>query len=148
MSLAAWVTQAQTLKQCFKLLFSSFHLCFWECAWSGILNTQSCKDVRMSVDAGGGKLKSFQVAKGHQKSKQTSTLKIFFFNFRKCRDDSLVKKVWGQGRDGTYVQERPHVQLSTSHTHIKYSYMRCFEIDYSECCGYRIPDAVRLTCLW
>ena len=39
MSLATWVTQAQTLKKCFKLLISSFHLCFWECAWSGILNT-------------------------------------------------------------------------------------------------------------
>ena len=23
--------------------------------------------------------------------------KKFFFNFKKCRDDSLVKKVWGQG---------------------------------------------------
>ena len=31
----------------------------------------------MSVGAGGGKLKSFQVAKGHQKSKQISTLKKF-----------------------------------------------------------------------
>ena len=31
----------------------------------------------MSVDAGGGKLKSFQVAKGDQKSKQTSTLKFY-----------------------------------------------------------------------
>ena len=64
---------------------------------SEILNTQNCKDVRMSVDAGGGKLKSFQVTKGHQKSKQTSTLKKLKKNFRKCRDDSLVKKVWGQG---------------------------------------------------
>ena len=35
----------------------------------------------MSVDAGGGKLK-FQVAKGHQKSKQTSKKKKIFFNFQ------------------------------------------------------------------
>ena len=32
------------------------------------LYTQNCEDVRMCVDAGGGKS-----AKGHQKSKQTST---------------------------------------------------------------------------
>ena len=29
MSLAAWVTQAQILRKCFKLLLSSFPLCFW-----------------------------------------------------------------------------------------------------------------------
>ena len=33
---------------------------------------------------------------GHQKSKQTSTLKKK--KLRKCRDE-LVKKVWGQGRN-------------------------------------------------
>ena len=36
MFIAAWVTQAQSLRQCFKLLLSGFLLCFWECAWSGI----------------------------------------------------------------------------------------------------------------
>ena len=29
---------------CFKLLLSSFHICFWECAWNGIPNTQNHKD--------------------------------------------------------------------------------------------------------
>ena len=59
----------------------------------GILNTHNCKDVRVSVDAGGGKLKSFQVAKGHQRNKH-----IKFF-FRGYRDDSATgeKIVWGQG---------------------------------------------------
>ena len=53
----------------------------------------------MSVDAGGGELK-FQVAKGHQRSKQTSIFNKFLKIFRKS------------------VQERPHILLSTSHTHI------------------------------
>ena len=44
----------------------------------------------------------------------TSTL---FFYLRKCRDDSLVKK-YGDKVGMGHVQERPHVQLSTSHTHI------------------------------
>ena len=41
-----------------------------------------------------------------------------FFNLRKRRDDSLVKKsMWTRVRM-EHVQERSHVQLSTSHTHI------------------------------
>ena len=41
---------------------------------SGRLNTQNCKDVRLSVDAGGGKL---TISSGQRplKSKQTSTVK-------------------------------------------------------------------------
>ena len=36
-----------------------------------------------------------------------------FFHLRKCRDDSLVKKIWGQGR-----KKRPRIQLSISETYI------------------------------
>ena len=41
------------------------------------LNIQNCQDVRMSVDAGGGKLKSFQVAKGHQKVNKQARSNFF-----------------------------------------------------------------------
>ena len=50
-SLAAWVTQAQTMRQCFKLLLFGFSLCFWECARSEIITQKNCKSVRMSVVA-------------------------------------------------------------------------------------------------
>ena len=43
-------------------------------------------------------------------------------------------KKYGDKAQMEHVQEWPHVKLSASHTHI-------------ECCGYRIPGAVRLTCL-
>ena len=59
---------AQTLRKCFNCCFPAF------LSASGsvpeveyYISTQNCKDVRMSVGADGGKLKSFQVAKGHQK---------------------------------------------------------------------------------
>ena len=133
MSLAAWVTQVQTPKQCFKLLLSSFALCFCrECAWRGILNTQNCKDVRMSVDACGSKLKSFQVAKAHQK-KTNKHIKKFWKNLKEYRDDSLVKNVyvWGQGRDGTCSRTTSCLIVHKSHhTYVcKYPYMWGFEID-------------------
>ena len=50
---------------------------------------------------------------------------IIFLNFEKCRDDSLVKKSMGTRARMEHVQERPHVQLSTSHTRHKYPYMWC-----------------------
>ena len=54
-------------------------------------------------------------------------------------------KKYGDKVGMEHVQEQPHVQLSTSHTHINIP--TCGVLRYtSECCGYRIPDAVRLTC--
>ena len=50
-----------------------------------------------------------------------------------------MKKVWDKGR----VQEQPHVQLSTSHTHINIPTCTCGVMKWTgECCGYSgIPDA-------
>ena len=68
----------------------------------------------MSVDAGGGKLKHFKWPKAVKKvNKQTLT----FNKKRKCRDE-LVKKSMGTRVGMEHVQEQPHVQLSTNHTHI------------------------------
>ena len=50
----------------------------------------------------------------------TSTLK----NFRKCRDDSLVKKVWGQGLGWNMFKNDLMPTLHKSHTP-KYPYMWC-----------------------
>ena len=69
-----------------------------------------------------------QVAKGHQKSKQTSKFKKFCLNFRKCRDDLLVKKYMDKGRDGAYSRTSSYPTFHKSHPH-KYPYMWCFEID-------------------
>ena len=98
-----WLRLRHCMRKCFKLLLSSFPLCFWEFAWSGILvlNTQNCKYVRMSVDAGDGKLKWPKAIK--KVNKQTNK-KI------KKRKRVVIE----------HVQEWPHVQLSTSHTHINF----------------------------
>ena len=69
----------------------------------------------MSVDD--GKLKSFQVAKGYQNSKQTST-SIFFYKIQEMYGWLTGEKSMGTRVGMEHVQERPYVQLSTSHTHI------------------------------
>ena len=61
-------------------------------------------------------------------------------------EKSMGTSVGFKGRNGTYSRMTSYLTVHKSHPH-KYPYMWCYEIDYSECCGYRIPDAVRLTCL-
>ena len=76
----------------------------------------------MSVNAGGDKLQSFQVAKGHQKSKQTSTLKILIF-LKISGNVGMTdwwKKYGDKGRDGTGSRTTSCPAVHKSHPH-KYS---------------------------
>ena len=55
----------------------------------------------MSVDADGGKLKSFQ----SQRPSKKVNKQVHQKNFKKCRDDSLVKKIMGTRVGMEHVQE-------------------------------------------
>ena len=59
-------------------------------------------------------------AKGHQKSKQKSTLNFKKNFFRKCRADTLVKKYGDKGRDGicSRMISFPAVHKSLTHVNI------------------------------
>ena len=101
---------------------SGFPLCFWKYAWSGILNTQNCVYIckNENVDAGKLMVNSLQMAKGHASKKTVSRHKNLK-NLRKFKDDELVKKVWGQGRDRMLSRTTscPTVHNPHMYTHIK-----------------------------
>ena len=59
----------------------------------------------------------FKMAKGHQKSKQTSILKIFEKTEENVGMHELVTKVWVQGRDGV-VFKNNHIICTSSTSHI------------------------------
>ena len=69
-----------------------FLLWFYECAWTGTLDTQNCKDVRMRILM--LLVATLIIWKGQMPSKKQNKRKHFksvLKNVRKCRDE-LVKK--------------------------------------------------------